>query len=164
MIYYYYYYYHCWGNKLNNTPYFLWNMFSLWSRHGPFFWCWTGRDQVGGEKLDSLLQFMLRTDTWGPVLCKKRYFFVGDLWICNNQHLPPPTWSFATMMIFPTNTWFFSTSMILSQQHMIFSHQHDPFLPKCCLIYSVNSSTMIYGKILENSRKNMPKICPKMGS
>ena len=31
--------YYCWGNELSNTPYFFWNLFSLWSRHGPFFWC-----------------------------------------------------------------------------------------------------------------------------
>ena len=76
----------------------------------------------------------------GTRFVQKTIFFVGELWICNNQHFPAPTWSFATMMIFLTNTWFFSTSMIFSQQHMIFSHQHDPFLPMCCLIYSVNSS------------------------
>ena len=96
----------------------------------------------------------------GTHFMQKTIFFVGELWICNHQHLPPPTWSFATMMICPTNTWFFSTSMILSQQHMIFSHQHDPFKPKCCLIYSVNSST-IYGnpwKYIEIYKKIMGKM------
>ena len=97
----------------------------------------------------------------GTRFVQKTIFFVGELWICNNQHLPPPTWSFATMMICPTNTWFFSISMILSQQHMIFSQPHDPFLPLCCLIYSVNSSTMMYGKILEKYRTDTLKICAK---
>jgi len=74
-----------------------------------------GWDRVGRGPTYSLLRFLLRTDTWEPVLCKKQYFsyrnhVFAKLIIFHHQHrLFPPAWPFPTVM-------------------MLF-HQHDPFLP-----------------------------------